>query len=311
MKTKERNTTRLKIGLAALLCIGILAGCGSGGGGHGESAGPTDFERGFDDGFADDSEYFLGFDESLFTIGFGPILYSAGDIPFIDDFSYDAGFFDGLFDAHNDGYFIAYRDAFIIGFSEGYDNAFAPDFLDFLAGDLHLEFENGGFSDGYEDGFTEGRVFGAFDFEAFLPFDWLDALFDWEDGTDLVFDEVGVGTGVFGPAELYEYGTDPNLARAADARNGSRQPGAITLRPGASRSHRPLIDRGLTASQEAEFDVTPFTTPRTNRDLTILDSWLDRILAHGSARSAEGVTRNASPRRDSARARTNEESAAE
>lgn len=296
----QRKVPGLKLSVAAMLCIGALVGCSGGGGDHVDLSA---FNRGYDDGFADDSEYFLGFDESLFTIGFGPILYSAGDIPFIDDFSYDAGFFDGLFDAHNDGYFIAYRDAFIIGFSEGYDNAYWPDYLDFLANDFHIEYLNGGFSDGYEDGFSEGRIFGAFDFEAFLIFDWLDALLDWEDGTDLVFDEVGVGTGTFGPTTLYVWGTDPNLIRTADARKGREDSGSITLRPGASRSHQPLVDRGLTASQEAEFDVTPLTTPRTNRDLTLTSSWLDRILAHASVRSAEEASRSASPRRDSTRSK--------
>src|SRR5690606_33914571 len=116
---------------------------------------------------------------------------------------------------YNDGYFTSYRYAFIIGWSEGYDAAFYPDYLAFLALDQHTENLNGGWGDGYNDGFSEGRVFGAYDYEAGLAFDWEDALLDYEDGVDLYFEEVDVGTGALGPVFLYEYGTDPLTLKTA------------------------------------------------------------------------------------------------
>lgn len=271
----SRTTPRwIALGLIILAHTTILAGCGSG---SSSSRQLTSFEHGYADGFARDGEYFLGYDDSWFTIGFAPILYQGGDIPFIDDFSYDAGFFDGLFDAYNDGYFVAYRYALIIGFSEGYDNAYWPDYLDFLAADVHTEYLNGGFSDGYNDGFSEGRVFGAFDFEVFLPFDWLDAFLDWESGTDLFFEEVGVGTGVFGPVTYYEWALDPHFLRKPERGAGLMRAEAPSLRSVSREEPRDVIERLLGDSQTAELDVTPTDTPRTSRDLRISESWLDRI----------------------------------
>jgi len=197
-RLQNHRFTRPRYILAALLLaiLATLAGCDGSDYSHDEF---SDYDDGYDDGFALDEEYYLGYDDSWFTIGFTPIYYQGGDIPFIPDFSYDAGYYDGIFDAYNDGYFVAYNYAFIIGFSEGYDNAYWPDYLTFLANDTHTDYLNGGFSDGYNDGFSEGRVFGGFDYEVFLPFDWLDAFLDWESGTDLYFEEIDVGTGEFGP----------------------------------------------------------------------------------------------------------------
>lgn len=286
------STARISVvqGLAALglaVSVSVLAGCSGGGG-----SSLTPFERGFNDGFADDGLYFTGYDDSWFTIGFAPILYQGGDIPFIDDFTYDAGYFDGQFYAYNDGYFIAYWNAFIIGFSEGYDNAFAPDYLDFLAFDQHTEYLTGGFSDGYDDGFTEGRVFGAFDYEAFLPFDWLDALSDWESGTDLYFEEVDVGTGAFGPAILYVWGTDPNFLRSGAGANSGRVAVDKTkaLRGESGGEDRDVDSRPLEATQQNQLDVSPDESSRTGRALTLTDTWLDRINSYqSSAASRDAV----------------------
>ena len=289
-RPRATRITRRQIALCVFILAipAALAGCGSG------PSSLTPFERGYADGFAQDPEYFLGYDDSWFTIGFAPILYQGGDIPFIPDFSYDAGFFDGLFDAYNDGYFVAYRFALIIGFSEGYDSAYWPDYLDFLANDVHTEFLNGGFSDGYNDGFSEGRVFGAFDFEAFLPFDWLDAFLDWESGTDLFFEEVGVGTGVFGPVIYYEWAFDPNLLRKPERAAGLMRTDAPSLRGASTDAPRDVIERLLGDSQTAELEVTPTDTPRTGRDLRITESWLDRIDA-ATAFSRSGDPASARP----------------
>ncbi len=268
----------------------FLVGCSGGGGGGGSSDsnnsdGEAAFLRGFDAGFADDSEYFLGYDESFLTVGSGPILYSGDLIPFSEEINYQAGFWDGQFEAYNDGYFVAYRFAFIIGFSEGYDNAFASDYLLFLANDLHSEYLHGGFSDGYNDGFSEGRIFGAFDYEVLLPFDWLDAFLDWEFGTDLYFEEVDMGTGEFGPVILYEWGLNPHtigdLTRDSNStldsgrrmRNGNSSDSIITKVDADTQD----AVRAFLPEQETALDVSPQTTARTNRDLTLTSTWLERL----------------------------------
>ncbi len=253
--------------LAAFL-LPALAGCPDPG------TGGTAYGLGFEDGFAADEEYFLGYDESWLTRDAGAILYSGDEIPFVEDDTYEAGYWDGVFQAYNDGYFVAYRYAFIIGFSEGYDAAFYPDYLDFLDTDIHLEFLDGGSSDGYNDGFSEGRVFGAFDYEAVLEFDWLDAFLDWQDGLDLYFEEVDLGTGPDGPVTLYEYGTNPH-----DLKSGISRPLKNILRMRGPVSNKQAIEfaRPLTAEQEAELGVTPNTTGRSTRDLRLDTTWLERI----------------------------------
>jgi len=292
-------TTRRMLEAAGIyVLVAGLVGCGSSGHPGGSVSA---YESGYGAGFAEDSEYHLGFDDSLYTVGAAPILYQGGEIPFIDDFSFDAGYYDGVFAAYNDGYFVAYKYAFIIGFSEGYDNAYWSDYLDFLASDFHIEYSNGGFSDGYEDGFSEGRVFGAYDYEVFLPFDWLDALYAWESGTDIYFSEVGVGTGDLSPATYYEWGTDPNLLRSADARSSLMRTEVMELRPDATRTHELSIERPMTLSQEAALDQTPLTTPRTDRELTLFESWLERIQAYSSVQRTESSARTAQESRDSGR----------
>lgn len=303
--SKRRNSKggisasrRLASVVLALLIAAVLTGCGAHGV-HGvvvaEPSSSVEYAIGYDDGFASDADYVAGYDDSWFTVGSGPILYDAASIPFIDDVSYSAGFWDGVFDAYNDGYYVAYRYAFVVGFSEGYDNGYWSDFLDFLAADFHPEFDHGGFSDGYHDGFSEGRVFGAFDFEAGLPFDWLDALLDWESGTDLVFSEVGVGTGAFGPVILYEWGTDPLAALSpsvsgADSEatpRGSESPDtrATTRSHLDSSSFALSIARPLTAEQQLQLNVVPPVSLRDSRPLLLTSTWLDRIDSYNATGS--------------------------
>ncbi|MCL4694401.1 MAG: hypothetical protein KJ060_18065, partial [Candidatus Hydrogenedentes bacterium] len=195
----------------------------------------------------------------------------------------DAGYWDGIWYAYNDGYFVDYHYAFILGFSEGYDNAFWPDYLDFLYYDVHTEYENGGWADGYNDGFSEGRVFGAYDYEAGLPFDWLDALLDYESGTDLYFDEVDVGTGVYGPVYLYEYGTDPTtFKKAAALGRGAKAP--LTIRrdgqlKGVDIESRSLF-RDLDPQAKQDLQVTPDQSLRDSIELRLDTSWLQRVNAY-------------------------------
>lgn len=212
--------------LFAAIPLGLLlSGCpqGPGGGGGGDK---FEYDAGFNDGFAEDSEYWQGFDDSYDTVDGGEIFYSGDLIPVLDDNSYDAGYYDGLWYAYNDGYFVAYDYAFTIGFSEGYDVAFGPDWEAFLVNDVHVEWLDGGFSDGYNDGFSEGRILGASDWLDGLSFDWLDALV-WYQGTDefgnlndIYFEDLDVGTGEFGPVVLYLYGTNPHeLVKGTLTRN--------------------------------------------------------------------------------------------
>ncbi|MBM3289625.1 MAG: hypothetical protein FJY92_05690, partial [Candidatus Hydrogenedentes bacterium] len=204
-----------KIAVAALLAALAILGtaCPPGG-----PTGDTDYDVGYAAGFLRDDFYWDGYFDGWDTIDKTPFYYDTDEFPYIDDDSYDAGYWDGVWFAYNDGYFADYHYAFIVGFSEGYDNAYWSDYLDFLAIDAHPEYLNGGWSDGYHDGYSEGRVFGANDYEQGLGFDWLDALLDYESGTDLYFAEVDVGTGAYGPVELYEYGTDPaSLKKIAKA----------------------------------------------------------------------------------------------
>lgn len=262
-------------GLVALALF-LIPACGGSSSSHSSS-----FEKGFDDGFAQDEEYFLGYDESWLTRDDSPILYSGNEIPFIDNFSYDAGFNDGVWTAYHDGYFVAYRTAFIVGFSEGYDNAFWPDYLDFLATDFHDEWGDGGFDDGYNDGFSEGRIFGAFDFEVGLPFDWLDAFLDWQDGTDLFFAEVDLGTGEFGPVILYEWGTDPTLTKSAQnirirgSHKGMTMRNNSTSKSSATKSIEDA-PRPRTAEQVEDLSITPTNSLRSDRTLRLDFSWLER-----------------------------------
>lgn len=255
-----------------------------------------EYELGFAAGFLEDDWYWTGFDDSYDTVGASPLYYQGSDITYVETPPYDAGYWDGVWYAYNDGYFVAYDYAFTIGFSEGYDVAFYPDYLAFLGSDEHVEYANGGWDDGYDDGFSEGRVFGANDYEMDLAFDWLDALLDYRQGTDLYFEEVNVGTGTYGPVDIYVYGTDP-AARKASLRNRSVLRGTDpAIRVGlaqkvASGFQSPELSyRGLTSGVSTELDVTPSASPRTERPLTLTTSWLQRVNAYVDAANLASKT---------------------
>ncbi len=271
----------MRTNIRLLLCMPILAAAVILGTGC-PSDTPTDgsYDQGFDDGFALDDWYWDGYYDGYDTLGYSPIYYDTSGIPYLDSPPYDAGYWDGVWYAYNDGYFVDYHYAFILGFSEGYDNAFWPDYLDFLYYDQHVEYDNGGWEDGYNDGFSEGRVFGAYDYEAGLPFDWLDALLDYESGTDLYFEEVDVGTGAYGPVFLYEYGTDPNtFKRAAALDRGAKAP--LTIRRNTMVKDVNLDSRSIYRSfdpqAQQDLQVTPTQSLRDSIELRLDTSWLQRI----------------------------------
>jgi hypothetical protein len=246
-----------------------------------------EYEQGFSVGFMEDAWYWQGFDDSFATVGFEPLYYQGSEIPYAVTPPYDVGYWDGVWYAYNDGYFVAYDYAFTIGFSEGYDAANRLDYLAFLTADEHVEYLNGGWDDGYNDGFSEGRVFGANDFEMDL-FDWLDALLDYRAGVDLYFEEVDVGTGDYGPVTLYVYGTDPATSKAAHRSLSGRGSPGRSIRAVASVKtwgFEPpeLSYRSLTAEAAAELDVAPATSPRSDRPLTLTTTWLERVNAYVNA----------------------------
>ena len=253
----------------------LLAGC------------PSEYDAGFADGFAEDEDYWTGFDDSWDTVDAGPIYYQGSAIPQVADPPYDAGYWDGVWYAYNDGYFVAYDYAFTIGFSEGYAIAYTPDWPAFLASDEHIEYLDGGFTDGYNDGFSEGRVFGAWDYENGWPFDWLDAMLDYRDGTDLEIG--GVATGVYGPVYLYEYGTDPlDLIGKTRAVNRNTDPArAIRVNAAAKTAKTDIPDlsyRDLSAQARTGLDKEPSTSPRGGEQNVPLDTtWLERIEAYRTA----------------------------
>lgn len=278
---------------------------------EGEGDAQEEYNRGFDAGFARDDEYWRGYSESYFTVPDGPILYSGDEIPYVESPPFDAGYWDGVWYAYNDGYFVCYDYAFTIGFSEGYDAGFRPDWLSFLTRDRHAEYLDGSFADGYQDGFSEGRIFGAVDYVTGLPFDWMDAMWDYRSGTDLFIEEAGVGTGAYGPVYLYEYGTDPGASakslsdgerrrlreRASIRRigdSGAKSAGAEARAPYATATPRTasaapapqknthsVSHRAFTEEVRRNLDVTPTTTPRDGSlQLRLNTTWLDRVNAY-------------------------------
>jgi len=249
----------------------LLAGC------------PTmEYDLGLADGFAEDTEYWYGYWDSWDTLDGSPILYDGSNIPYIDDYGYEAGYWDGVWYAYNDGYFSAYDYAFAIGFSEGYDIAFNEGWDLFLATDQHIEWLDGGFSDGYHDGFSEGRVFGAWDYDAGWTFDWLDALLDYWSGTDLELPGLGLGTGEYGPVYLYEYGTDPVEIIGKRQQRASRKAHFEKAAAQALRGAKQVADstsfyRPLTTEAAAELNVLPAHSPRSDIALLLTSTWLERI----------------------------------
>ena len=267
---------RLKLSTVTLVLVGLM-GCPV-------PVDPrSDYDQGFDAGFLRDDWYWQGYADSYDTVDFGPIYYQGGSIPVYTTPEYDAGYWDGVWYAYNDGYFTEYRYAFLIGFSEGYDNAYWPDYLAFLAADSHTEYADGGWSDGYNDGFSEGRVFGANDYEQGLAFDWLDALQDYEAGTDLYFQEVNVGTGAYGPVELYVYGTDPAAKKSLLEGRKARTTATPAIRASVSADQVKVnldtqdLYRPLTTAATTELTITPTHSVRNGRDLRLTTTWLKRV----------------------------------
>ena len=255
------------LGLLVLLAIGC----------------PQDgYDAGFTAGFAKDDWYWKGYDDSDASLDYDSVYYQGGTIEQVESPEYDRGYWDGIWYAYNDGYFVCYDYAFTIGFSEGYDAAYFSGYLDFLKKDVHIENDNGGWGDGYNDGFSEGRVFGASDFEQGLSFNWMDAMNDYRSGTDLNFAEIGVGTGTYGPVLLYAYGTDPlapqKELRASAPRAAIRVADANKATDPPPISYRPLIDK-----IKIELDQDPISTPRSKRPLTLTTTWLERVEAYRAA----------------------------
>ncbi|HEO71483.1 MAG TPA: hypothetical protein ENN80_09475 [Candidatus Hydrogenedentes bacterium] len=284
MKTRLLHTLRLVAPLALVACT---TGC---------PYMPNFLEEdpeyavGFGVGFLEDDWYWKGFDDGYETVDGGPIYYAGNEIPYVASPPYEAGYWDGVWQAYNDGYFVDYDYAFTIGFSEGYDAAFAADYLDFIAVDQHIEWLDGGWSDGYNDGFSEGKIFGANDFETKLPFDWLDGMLDYRAGTDLYFEEVDLGTGIYGPVVLYEYGTDPfTLIEGKTALPRLRVLGKgrsirAQLVPKAKAFEPPELSyRALDGHRPEVFGDTPTTSARGDRSLTLTTTWGERVDAYVSA----------------------------
>jgi hypothetical protein len=239
------------------------------------------YDAGFIDGYNQDNYYWSGYFDSWDTQDDDPVDYKGDTIPRVEDPPYESGYNDGLWYAYHDGYFVAYKYAFILGFSEGYDNAYLPDYLDFLTADEHIEYRNGGFGDGYMDGYSEGRVFGAYDYEAGIDFDWLGPLLDYEDGVDLYFEEIDVGTGLYGPVILYEHGQDPSTLQESPGRGDVE---SMRLRAIRIADQRKMINiaqldlyRILTTDAAQALSASPLQSPRSNRALLLTDPWLDRI----------------------------------
>lgn len=290
MKTYSVIPRWLVLGATVLAAGAFLAGCPQPPG-----TPESEYDRGFDDGFALDEWYWDGYWDGYDTLGSGPIYYEGGQIPYIDNLSYDAGFWDGVWYAYNDGYFVNYHYAFIIGFSEGYDATYGSGWYQFLLFDNHVEYGHGGWSDGYNDGFSEGRVFGAEDYLEGFSFDWLAALLDYEDGYDAdLYPDLDLGTGALGPVVLYQYGTDP-LAKMIKERGGAMDETAksrLERAPDDVRSIRREAGpkglgksagmfRSLTSEAANELNVFPDQALRGDREIQNLDqSWLERINAY-------------------------------
>jgi len=278
MNTREQARRAAEV-LALAASLVLIAGCPPGG-----STGDLEYDAGFAVGFAQDAEYWQGFDDSWDTVDFGPIYYQGSDIPYVESPPYDAGYWDGVWYAYNDGYFVAYDYAFTIGFSEGYDLAFGPEWLALLTGDAHIEYLDGGFSDGYNDGFSEGRILGATDWLDGLDYDWIDAMLYYREGNDLYIEELDLGTGVYGPVYLYEYGTDPAdlLKRVRVPRKDRATPRIRNLGP--VKAEMPELSyRAIPEQQQGELDVRPALTPRSDWELGLTTSWLERVNAYRTA----------------------------
>lgn len=292
MRIISKRTFRgASLGLT-LLASAFLVGCE---GFTGESF--ILYDLGFEVTFTNTNEHYdRGYSDSFdvydndLPVGCG-ILYEGDLIGEIDLLTYNAGLLDGEWYAYHDGYFAAYDDAFIIGFSEGYDLAFHEDWPIFLELDQHIEWFDGSFRDGYHDGFTEGRVFGAFDFEdTEFPFDWVDALLFYTFDDDVaidVTDGLTLSSGVDGPAIIYLHGVDPatEITEPSDCTPFSKG----TFRSRARVKQRDdgipeFMKRDFTAAVLEVLEATVNSTVRGDRDTDRLtDTWLDRLIAYENA----------------------------
>jgi len=253
------------------------------------SGSQAEYDRGFRDGYAEDEEYWMGYYDSWDTRDGGEIYYSGHEIPYFDELSYRAGYWDGVWEAYNDGYFVAYDHAFTIGFSEGYDAAYQPNWRQFLRNDEHVEWLDGGFTDGYNDGFSEGRILGAVDYDAGFPFDWRDALAWYRAGNDAYIPSLDLGTGEFGPVILYEWGQNPHelvfgkSTASESPRRGVDAPRApLSVRAGtedaaAEKSGHDIRQRPFTKELRELLNVRPSTSPRSETPLRLGSTWLERI----------------------------------
>ncbi|MBI2434671.1 MAG: hypothetical protein HYV26_17580 [Candidatus Hydrogenedentes bacterium] len=265
----------LAAGILTLIASLALLGC--------PTSDQGQYDLGFVAGFAEDGEYWQGYADSWDTRDGGTIYYTGDEIPFLDEVSYDAGYWDGVWYAYNDGYFVAYDYAFTIGFSEGYDLAYYPDYLDFLASDQHIEWLDGGFSDGYNDGFSEGRILGATDYRDGLAYDWFGAMEWYREGNDAYIEELDLGTGDLGPVELYVYGTNPDDVikgtKSAVKRPAAERPTPSIRRATTAKAEEPELSyRSLTSEVESELNVSPSKSPRVEaRSIALETTWLARI----------------------------------
>ncbi len=300
MNGMTHGTMKLFCAALVLTASALLAGCPAppvppvdNGEGEGEGETPpewnqAEYDRGFDEGFLVDEQYWKGFDDSFYTRDAGPIYYAGAGIPYVEAPEYDAGYWDGVWYAYNDGYFVAYDYAFTVGFSEGYDIGYRPDWPDFLHSDQHVEYYDGGFTDGYNDGFSEGRVLGATDYAQGLPYDWLDAMMYYREGNDVYIEELDLGTGEYGPVYLYEYGTDPNeLLAGKKSANGAVRDragrGTPSIRRGPEKAEAPALSyRALPENVRGLLNTRPTVSPRSTAELTLKDTWLQRIETYRS-----------------------------
>jgi len=292
---KSVSHVLVKIGAFSMTLL-LLVGCPP-------TNSADDYNAGYEEGYATDSKYWEGYADSYDTDPpDGIILYSASEIPYIEEETYDAGYYDGLWYAYNDGYFVSYDYGFTIGFSEGYDIGFSEFWYDFLINDSHPEYYDGSFMDGYQDGFSEGSVFGAWDYKEGLAFDWEDAMWDYRSGTDLYLEEVAFGTGEYGDVYLYEYGVDPNtgekeaesialrigFGKVRQCRKADAGKVTVSSRIPVQKFQKPLKQteptagdisyRTLTKTVRTQLNIRPEYSPRfSGRSIALTDTWLERI----------------------------------
>ncbi|MCP4643003.1 MAG: hypothetical protein GY851_21335, partial [bacterium] len=134
-------------------------------------------------------------------------------------------------------------------------------------------------------------------YEVGLPFDWEDALADYQNETDLYFEEVDVGTGAWGPVEIYRHGDDPMTLKSL---RPNRAPKDAELRTTRGRlalksAKDSDIVRPFTSEAEDVLDVQPHNSARNARGLRLTTTWLERVTSYTGAKK-EGPVAPRSPR---------------